>query len=106
MSRKFFDTLRRFEETLIGMSGRSSMVVREDWMGTPDTDRQRCVVALDALASAWDQSPQDLVTLRQMASRCLELYATGELDAGDFAVRDIDEFLSGVRDRAVAGKLK
>jgi hypothetical protein len=106
MSRKFFDALRRFEETHIGMSGRSSMVVREEWMGTPETDQQRCTAALETLASVWNQAPQDLVTLRQMTSRCLDIYVTGELNAGDFAVRDIDEFLSGVRDSAAAVKLK
>lgn len=106
MSRKFFDALRRFQEVLTWMSANTTLARREDWMGTPETDRQRCVANLDALAYAWTQAPQDLMTLRQMTSRCLELYATGELDAGHFAVRDIDEFLSGVRDRAVAAKSK
>lgn len=104
MSIKFFDSLRRFEEALIGMSGRASLVAREDWMGTPETDRERCADALTALTAAWNQDPQDLSTLQKMTVQCLEFYVKGELDAGDFAVRDIDEFLSSVRDKAAEAK--
>jgi hypothetical protein len=106
MSRKFFDFLRKFEGTLSGMSANTYMEQREEWMGPPERDRQRCAEALENLASVWDQPPQDLETLKQMTARCIDLYALGENDAGHFAVKDIDEFLSGVRDRAVEAKLK
>jgi hypothetical protein len=61
---------------------------------------------LDVLSAAWTQGPQDLVKLRLLTQRCLELYAQGETDAGAFAVRDIDEFLFGIRERASAAKPK
>jgi len=100
MSRSFFDAVRKFLEVLVGMSGRVHLENREDWMGTPESDRERCIRALDAVRSVWDQEPQDLAKLEEMVTRCLAQYAQGELDAGDYAVRDIDEFLSGVKEKA------
>ena len=106
MSRAFFNAAAKFLQVLVGMSGRAHLNAREDWMGTPDTDRERCTQAMESLRAIWNQDPQDLAKLDALVTRCLQLYAQGELDAGDYAVRDIDEFLSGVRDRAAATKTK
>lgn len=105
MSRSFFELMRKFEETLTGMSIRA-MFPREDEMSTAESDRERCANSLDVLGAAWTQDPQDLVNLRQLTARCLKLYAQGEVDRGAFAVKDIDEFLFSVRERASADRAK
>jgi hypothetical protein len=42
--------LRRFEEILIGVTGRA-MLPKEDELITPEDDQARCAKALDALSS-------------------------------------------------------
>jgi hypothetical protein len=102
MSRKFFDVLRRYEEMLTYMSGMARATQREAWQGGPERERMRCARALDELATAWTYEQQDLMTLQQLNQRCLEQYEQGELDAGDFTVRDIQEFLAQLRERVIA----
>jgi hypothetical protein len=99
--REFLEAVREFMEILVGgVSFRAHLAEREDWMGTPESDRERCLQALDAVRAAWNQSPQDLARLQEMTLRSLRHYELGEIDAGDCGVRDIDEFISGVRERA------
>lgn len=106
MSRAFFTAIENLMRTLTYMSFAARPGNREEWEGPPESDRERCVQALESLRAVWNQPPQELARLDELVTRCLHLYADGELDAGDYAVRDIDEFLSGVRDRAAASKAK
>lgn len=100
-NRKLLEAVRKFMEFLVGgVSFRAHLAEREDWMGTPDSDRERCLQALDDVWAAWNQAPQDLAQLREMTLRCLKHYELGDNDAGDFGVRDIDEFIARVRERA------
>jgi hypothetical protein len=103
MNRSFLELMRKFEENLSGM-GANALLPQETWIGTPEEYRERCAKALDVLAAAWTQDSQDLVKLQQLTKRCLALFAQGEVDAGLFMVKDIDDFLFGVRQRASAGR--
>lgn len=100
MKRSYLEIMRRFEEALIAMSTFAHRTTREEWMGTPKDDRDICLSALADLAVAWTQSPDDLLKLRKLTIECVDQYAKGELDAGDFAAKDIVEFLYDVRERA------
>lgn len=100
MNKKFSQALRQFEERLIYMSGMASATQREPWQGSPDDERRRVREAFDVLRRLWDQPAVDLDKLQNLFEHCLQLYESGRNDAGDFAVRDIDELLSGVRERA------
>jgi len=106
MSRAFFTAAEQLMRTLVYMSALARRDTREEWQGTPESNRNDCAQALESLRAVWNQDPGDLAKLDEMVSRCLHLYADGELDAGDYAVRDIDEFLSGVRRQAAAAKAK
>lgn len=81
------------------MSALAGKTDREAWMGTPKDDRDACLKELSSLAGAWMSSPDDLLKLKRLAKDCIDNYAEGELDAGDFAVKDIVEFLYEVRDQ-------
>jgi hypothetical protein len=99
MSRKFFDTLRRYEEVLIYMSGMAHVTKREAWQGGPESDRARCARALDEVTNVWSIGyEQQLARLQQLNQRCLDQYAQGDLEAGDFTVKDIQELLAKLRD--------
>lgn len=100
MSRAFFAAAEKLMQTLVGMSVRARQETREDWEGTPESDRERCTQALESLRAVWNQDAGDLAKLDEMVSRCLQFYAQGDVDGGGYAIRDIDEFLSGVRRRA------
>ena len=79
------------------MSGMAHVTKREAWQDGPEAERTRCARALDDLAAAWDKEHPYLVTLQQLNQRCLEQYEQGELDAGDFTVRAIQECLANLR---------
>jgi hypothetical protein len=103
MSRKFFEALRRYEELLTYMSGMAHATKREAWQGGPEAERARCARALDELTVAWDiDQRQELAALQQLNQRCLDQYAQGELDAGDFTVKDIEELVAKLRDKLAA----
>lgn len=59
---KFYEVMRRFEETLIGVTVRATLP-QEDELITPEDDRTRCAKVLDVLSAAWVPDPQDLVML-------------------------------------------
>ena len=100
MSRaKFYEVMRRFEPSRIGVTGRA-MLPQEDELITPEDDRARCAKALDALSAAWILNPQDLTKLQQLTQRCLELLAQGDVNAALFAAKDVEGHLSEVRERA------
>lgn len=101
MNKKLSQALRQFEERLIYMSGMASAHKREPWQGSPEDERQRVREAFELLRVQWDQPACDLERLQALSEQCLQLYESGRNDAGDFAVRDIDQFLSELRDRAV-----
>lgn len=105
MSRSFLEFMRKFEETLSGMRA-NALLPQETWIGTPEEYRERCAKALDVLSAAWTQDSRDLVKLQQLVKRALEFYAQGEVDAGTFAAKEVDEFLFGVRQRASAARTK
>lgn len=100
MNKKFSQALRQFEEQLIYMSAMAQATSRERWQGSPEDERKSVRVSFEALRSVWDQPAADFVKLQSLLEHCLQLYEAGHHDAGDFAVRDIDELLSGLRDRA------
>lgn len=99
MKRKFLDAMHRFEEALALMSGWARRSQREEWMGTPESDRLRCAASFEALGASWFASQQDLETLRVIVDRCLAHYAGGLLHEGELDVKEIDAFLSGLRDK-------
>jgi hypothetical protein len=104
MSRaKFHEVMRRFEETLIGVTGRA-MLPREEELITPQDDRKRCAKALEVLSAAWILGPQDLTKLQQLTQRCLELLAQGDVNDALFAAKDIQGHLIEVRERARSAK--
>lgn len=106
MSRtKFYEVMRRFEESLIGVTGRA-MLPQEDELITPEDDRARCAKALDALSAAWILDPRDLTKLQQLTQRCLELLAQGDVNAALFAAKDVELHLIEVRERERTAKEK
>lgn len=103
MSRKFLETLRRYEEMLTYMSGMAHAKKREAWQGEPESERARCARSLEELAVAWVIGrEEELVMLQQLNRRCLDQYARGDLDAGDFTVRDIQELVAKLRETMTA----
>ena len=100
MSRaKFYEVMRRFEESLIEVTGRA-MPPQDYELITPEQDRARCAKALDALSAAWVLEPQDLTKLQQLNQRCLELLAQCDVNAALFAAKDVQLHLIEVRERA------
>ena len=95
---KFYQVMRKFEETLIGVTGRA-MLPQEDELITPEEDRARCAKALDALSAAWVLEPEDLTKLQHLNQRCLELLAQGDVNAALFAAKDVQLHLIEVRER-------
>jgi hypothetical protein len=102
---KFYEVMRRFEESLIGVKVRA-MLPQEDELITPEDDRARCAKALDDLSAAWLLDPRDLTKLRQLTQRCLELLAQGDVDAALFAAKGVELHLIEVRERARTAKEK
>lgn len=102
---KFYEVMRRFEESLIGVTGRA-MPPQDYELITPEEDRARCAKALDALSAAWLLEPQDLKKLQQLNQRCLELLAQGDVNAALFAAKDVQLHLIEVRERARTIKRK
>lgn len=100
---KFYEVMRRFEETLIGVTGRA-MLPQENELITPEDDRARCAKALDALSAAWVLDPQDLAKLQHLNRRCLELLAQGDVNAALFVAKDLQLHLIDVRERARPGR--
>lgn len=96
---KFYEVMRRFEESLIGVKVRA-MLPQEDELITPEQDRARCAEALDALSAAWLLDQQDLTQLQQLTRRCLDLLAQGDVNAALFAAKDVEGHLIEVRERA------
>ncbi|CAN7719681.1 hypothetical protein [Variovorax paradoxus] len=106
MSRaKFYELMRRFEESLIGVTGRA-MPPQDYELITPEKDRARCAKALDALSATWILEPQDLTKLQQLNQRCLELLKQGDVNAALFAAKDVQLHLIEVRERARPSKGK
>jgi hypothetical protein len=106
MSRAFFAAVEELMEALVYMSVMARQDTRDEWQGTPESNRDDCAQALESLRSVWNQDPGDMAKLDEMVSRCLQLYAQNDVDGGGLAIRDIDEFLSGVRRQAAAAKTK
>lgn len=102
MSRAFFTAAEQLMRTLVYMRVLAHPGTREEWEGTPESNRDDCAKAMESLRAVWNQDPDDLAKLDEMVSRCLHLYAQGDVDGGGYAIRDIDEFLSGVRRQAAA----
>jgi hypothetical protein len=100
VKRSFHQRMRAFEDALIAMSALAQRSTREEWMGTPKDDRDICLKALADLTEGWTESPDDLMKLQKLSEGCVEHYEKGDFDAGDFAVKDIVEFLYNVRERA------
>lgn len=100
---KFYEVMRRFEETLIGVTGRA-MLPQEDEPITPQDDRARCAKTLDALSAAWVIDLQDLAKLQQLNKRCLDLLAQGDVNAALFVAKEIQLHLIEVRERARPGQ--
>lgn len=71
---KFYEVMRRFEESLIGVTGRA-MPPQDCELITPEEDRERCAKALDGLSAAWLLDPQDLNKLQQLNQQWMELLA-------------------------------
>ena len=102
---KFYEVMRRFEESLIGVTGRA-MPPQDYGLITPEEDRARCAKALDVLSAAWILEPQDLTKLQQLNQRCLELLTQGDVNAALFAAKDVQLHLIEVRERARPSKGK
>lgn len=102
---RFYQVMRKFEETLIGVTGRA-MFPQEDALITPEDDRARCAKALDALSAAWVLKPQDLAKLQRLNQQCLDLLAQGDVNAALFAAKDVQLHLIEVRERVRPGKGK
>ena len=100
---KFYEVMRRFEESLIGMTGRA-MLPQEDELITPEEDRARCAKALGDLSAAWILDPRDLTKLQQLTQRCLELLAQGDVNAALFAAKGVEGHLIEVREHARPAK--
>jgi len=97
--KSFSEAQYKFLQTLIGMSGGTRLIDREDWMGTPAWERERCVEAMGPMRTHWPFGVEDLARLEDMLTCCLRHYEDGQLDAGDYLVRDIEELLYLVRQK-------
>ncbi|MBN9407505.1 MAG: hypothetical protein J0H69_00010 [Burkholderiales bacterium] len=80
------------------------MLPQEDELITPEEDRARCAKALGDLSAASILGPRDLTKLQQLAQRCLELLAEGDVNAALFAAKDVELHLIEVRERARTAK--
>lgn len=100
---RFYEVMRRFEEALIGVTGRALLPEKHEVI-TPEDDRARCAKALDALSMVWALDPQDLTKLKQLTQGCLELLARGDINAALFAAKEIQDLLTTVREQGRTSK--
>lgn len=102
---RFYQVMRKFEETLIGVTVRA-MFPQEDALIAPEGDRARCAKALNQLSAAWVLEPQDLAKLQKLNQQCLDLLAQGDVNAALSAAKDVQLHLIEVRERVRPGKEK
>lgn len=64
---------------------------------TPEELREDCLKEFEALRLVWNKDPLQFERLEVLLASCLQAYIAGELDKGDFIVKDMHEIIWNAR---------